>query len=52
MANQEKKIDYTEDICSLKIDDMIINIEYIENNKSFKDCMINILKLKSNNYLD
>ena len=55
MKNQENEIDYitnTDDMCSLKIDDMIINLEYTENNKSFKECMINILKLKSNTYLE
>ena len=30
----------------LKIDDMIVTIQYTECNKSFKECMLNILKQK------
>lgn len=31
----------------LKIDDMLVTIEYTESNKSFNECMLNILKQKS-----
>ena len=30
----------------LKIDDMLVTIEYTENNKTFNECMLNILKQK------
>lgn len=30
----------------LKVDSMIVKIEYSENNKKFDECMLNILKQK------
>lgn len=30
----------------IKIEDIIIEMEYSDNNKTFKDCMLNILKEK------
>lgn len=32
----------------LKIGDMVVEMQYSENNKSFKECMRNILSLKAN----
>lgn len=32
----------------LKIGDMVVEMQYSENNKSFKECMRNILRLKAN----
>lgn len=48
--NFEKVKDYLTKVKNpyiLKIDDMIVTIEYIENNKSFNECMLNILKQKN-----
>ena len=33
----------------LKVGEMIVEVEYSENNKSFNECMLNILKKKINN---
>ena len=33
----------------LKIDEMIVEVEYSNNNKTFKECIINILKNNNSN---
>lgn len=46
---QKKIIEYikkTENPYQLKVGDMVINIEYSENQKKFNECMLNILKQK------
>ena len=48
----KKVIEYiskTENPYKLKVGEMIVEIEYSENNKSFNECMLNILKQKRNN---
>lgn len=47
---QKKILEYikkTENPYTLKVEDMIVEIAYSENNKNFNECMINILKQKS-----
>ena len=49
MKNQNKKIDNltkVKGLYRLKVGDMCVDMEYSKNNKSFNDCMLNILKLK------
>lgn len=46
---QEKLIKYlenTENPYQVKVEDMIVNIEYSENNKKISECMVNIIKQK------
>lgn len=46
---QKKIIEYikeTENPYKLKIDNMIVELEYSENHKKFNECMLNILKQK------
>ena len=35
-----------EDSCKLKVEDMCVEMAYSENDKSFKECMLNVLKQK------
>ena len=49
MENQNKKINNLtkiKDLYKLKIENMCIDITYSKNNKSFNECMLNILKQK------
>lgn len=49
MKEKSKDIDYllnTENLYTLKMDNMNIEMTYSENNKSFNECMLNILKGK------
>ncbi|MBR2587676.1 MAG: hypothetical protein IKD77_00515 [Bacilli bacterium] len=36
----------TEDMYQFKVGEMFVEMEYSENNKSFNECMLNILKQK------
>lgn len=50
MKESKKLIDYLlkkEKPYMLKVGDMFINLEYSENNKSFNECILNILNKKS-----
>ncbi len=50
MENQNKKIESLskeEGLYQFKIGNMCVQIVYSENNKSFKECMLKILKLKA-----
>ena len=44
MKNQDKE---TENLYRLNIGNMCVDMIYSKNNKSFKECMLNILKLKT-----
>lgn len=44
---KEKIKNMDDAICRLKIDDMFVEIEYSNNNKSLKECILNILKKKA-----
>ena len=49
MKEKKSIIEYlskTENPYQLKVEDMIVGIEYSENNKSFNECMLNVLNLK------
>ena len=49
MQNQEKTREYLENTKmphTLKIGDIIVEIKYSENDKTFNECMLNILKRK------
>ena len=49
LKNQEnimKYINNTENPYILKIGDMVVEIEYSDNKKTFNECMVNILKQK------
>lgn len=49
MENQNKSLkclSKKEDIYQLKIGEMFVEMTYSENNKSFNECMLNILKQK------
>ena len=49
MKDQEKIINYLNNIENpyiLKVGDMVVEIEYSEIKKNFKECMLNILKQK------
>lgn len=49
MKKQEKIMKYinnTETPYILKIGDMVVEIEYSDNKKTFNECMVNILKQK------
>lgn len=41
-----KYINSTENPYILKIGDMVVEIEYSDNKKTFNECMVNILKQK------
>ena len=41
-----KYTDYNEKTYKLKVDDTKVFFEYTENNKTFKECMLNILNKK------
>lgn len=43
-----KYISKTENPYKLKVGEMIVELEYSENCKSFNECMLNILKQKRN----
>ena len=52
MKNQNKKIDNlikVEGLYRLKVGSMCVDMEYSKNNKSFNECMLNILKQKVKN---
>lgn len=47
---QKESIEYLEKAESkfpIKIGDMVVNIEYSDNNKSFNECMLNIFRRKT-----
>lgn len=49
MKEQNKIAKYllnTENPYQIKVEDMIVEIEYSDNNKTFNECMLNILKQK------
>ena len=49
MKNQEKIINYlnnTENPYILKVEDMVVEIEYSDVERTFTECMTNILKQK------
>lgn len=49
MKNQDKIMKYldtSENPYILKIDDMVVKIEYSDNKKTFNECMLNILNQK------
>ena len=49
LENQNKKIENltkVEDLYRLKVGNMCVDMAYAKNNKSFNDCMLNILKQK------
>jgi len=49
LKEKSKVIDYlinTKDPYAIKMDNMNIEMTYSENNKSFNECMLNILKQK------
>lgn len=49
MKNQDKIIKFlnkTENPYILKVQDMVVEIEYLDVKKTFNECMINILKQK------
>lgn len=41
-----KGLSKIEDMYQLKVGEMCVEMKYSENNKSFKECMLNILKAK------
>lgn len=41
-----KELNEAEGMCKLKVGEIIVELIYAENNKSFKKCMLNILKEK------
>ena len=50
MKNQEKIMNYlnnTENPYILKVGDMVVEIEYYYNKKTFNECMVNILNKKN-----
>ena len=50
MKNQNKTIENlpkANDICKLRVGDMYVEMSYDENQKSFNECMLNILKHKA-----
>jgi len=44
----EKELLNTKNLYKLKIGDMKVEIEYSENNKTFNECILNILKKVKN----
>ncbi|MBQ3413992.1 MAG: hypothetical protein IJH39_01295 [Clostridia bacterium] len=49
MENQNKSLkglSKTEDMYQLKVGEMLVEMAYSDNNKSFNKCMLNILKQK------
>ena len=49
LENQNKKIKNltkSEVLYTLKVENMCVNMAYSQNNKSFSECMLNILKQK------
>lgn len=41
-----KGLTKTEDMYQFKVGEMFVEMQYSKNNKSFKECMLNILKQK------
>lgn len=46
MKFKTKCLENKDNICQIKIEDMIVEIKYSSNNKKIEDYMINILKQK------
>lgn len=40
-------IKYTENPYKIEVENMIVEMTYIDNNKTFNECMLNILKQKT-----